>query len=259
MSLEWNEEDSRDHFTTLDRQIYRDLMVPEMTRLTDALLSLSVTLRFTRQGWWCRLLGQTQGVLSLICPDPSGEFFRDHNQIYGLSYLGQAQALLLMVDPMTTAPFQEHCKARGYADTAQSTPETLRVLIASLRQELGQPSGRLNKCLGLVLTKCDEEGVFNPDRPPYAGRFPVQGRRYNRRLARQMGQLVAEHMHALELTDLVALAQQNFAAVEFFAVSALSRPPIRDPPDSGGLRLIDPVPRRVEEPLLWVLNQWGYI
>jgi hypothetical protein len=260
MSLEWNEEDSRDHFTTLDRQIYREHQVPEATQLQAPLLSLSVTLRFTRRGWWPRLLGRTQGVISLICPDPSGEFFRDHHQIYGLSYLGQAQALLLMVDPLTTAPFRERRQDRMdvYADTIQSTAETLRVLIASLRQECGQQTGKLNKCLGLVLTKCDEEGVFNPDCPPHAGRFPVQGRHYNRVIARALGRLVADHLHRLELSELVALAEQNFAAVEFFAVSAVSRPPVRDP-DSGVLRLTDPVPRRVEEPLLWVLHQWGYI
>jgi hypothetical protein len=261
MSLEWNEEDSRRYFVDLQRQIYDEHEVPESTKKTESLLSLSTTLRFTRQGWLRWLLGRDQGVVSLICPDPSGEFFRDHQEIYGLSYLGQAQALLLMVDPLTSPPFLERRRKAGepYVAEIQSTTETLRVLARALREERGQPEGRLNKTLAVVLTKCDEGGVFDPDRPPYKGRFPVQGRTYDRRLAQDLGRRVVDHLESeLEMSELVSLARQNFTTVEFFAVSALGRPPVRES-ETSPLCLIDPAPRRVEEPLLWVLHQWGYL
>jgi hypothetical protein len=261
MSLEWNEEDSRRYFVDLQRQVYDDHEVPEATRKTETLLSLSTTLRFTRQGWLRRVLGRDQGVVSLICPDPSGEFFRDHQEIYGLSYLGQSQALLLMVDPMTSPTFLERSRKAGdsFLEGIQETTETFRVLARALREEQGQADGRLNKALAVVLTKCDQTGVFDPDRPPYKGRFPVQGRTYDRRLAQELGQRVVDHLEAdLGLSELVALARQNFAAVEFFAVSALGRAPVRDS-ETSPLRLVDPAPRRVEEPLLWVLHQWGYL
>jgi hypothetical protein len=143
-----------------------------------------------------------------------------------------------------------------------SDPSTaLGNFVQVLRRQIGQPDGLLDRQLAVVLGKCDEEGLFDPDDPRFAGLYPPQGRFYDERLAHEISAQVARYLrHDLGMANVVALARQNFKDVAFFAVSALGRPPVRIR-QKGAVKvhLVDPEPRRVEEPLLWILHRWGYL
>ena len=157
----------------------------------------------------------------------------------------------MLIDPLAS---------KGYhRQPAWENADVLRAVVTTLRRDLNQPIGKLDRLLAVTLTKCDVAGVFDPDAPPHQNRFPPQGRSYLPRLAHDLGKQVARHMQEdMGMSELVALARQSFTQVEFFAVSALGQPPVPDE-STGELRLLNPKPRRVEEPLLWILNRWGYI
>ncbi len=262
MSLEWDDDAGRQYFREQERTIFHECTLPEQTQRESPLASLQFTIRFPISGWLSRLRYGSQGVVSVVCPDPSGEFFEKLEDAYYLNYLSQARAVLLMVDPMTSEVYRRRRKAQGkdipYEGT--SSADALRSFVTALRRATNQEQGTINKELAVVMAKCDEEGMFDPDQPKYAADLPRQGRLYNPQIAEDISELVLQHMEDLELEEVAALARQSFKSVCFFAASALGSPPVINEVN-GQLRcyLRDPQPRRVEEPLLWILHQWGYI
>lgn len=109
--------------------------------------------------------------------------------------------------------------------------------------------------------------MFDPDRQMRRGRggwrepFLDQWRFYDPGLSRELSDRVAWHMaEELDLSGVIALARQNFRDVRFIAVSALGAPPLPAEEAGASPRLVrEPRPRRVEEPLLWVLHRWGFL
>jgi hypothetical protein len=186
----------------------------------------------------------------------AGECFEDPTRLYFLRGIGEARAFVLLVDPFASGRYGERLRAAGkQAPTwrAADPAAVLNGVIAVVRQGTNERGGKLDRELAVVLARCDEEGVFDPDDPKWDGRFPPQGRRYDPRLARETGDAVRRHLEEdLEMANLVALAEQNFKRVGYFAASALGAPPREG-------RVKDPRPRRVEEPLLWILHQWGHL
>ena len=140
---------------------------------------------------------------------------------------------------------------------------SLNAFVNKIRNERKLHKGKLPQDLAVVLTKCDEEGVFDPDDEAY--QFPVQGRNYNPKLTKEISRLIEQHMDMdLGLSQVVALSKENFQHVAFFAASALGRPPIKSNRETEygaeiEQRFEDPKPRRVEDPFLWLLHRRGYL
>jgi hypothetical protein len=184
--------------------------------------------------------------------------------VYYLNYLGHARAIILMVDPMMSEKYRRTLtpEERELLDYKAATPDVaLGNFVKALRREANQHTGRIDKQLAVVLTKCDERGMFDPDDPKFDGQFPRQGRAWDEELAADVSRHVVQHLREeLEMNNLVSLAENSFREVGFFAVSALGRTPVRKIEKGRRVvRLEDPSPRRVEEPLLWILNRWGYL
>ena len=264
MSLEWEGSAGMEYFRGLERTVYHDKMLPEGTQMLGDLASVHITVRFPVRRLLTRWLRGAVGTVSLVLPDPAGEFFEHMDNVYFLNYLGNARAIILMVDPMMSEEYRDYLRKigkEGPAYDAASAADSLRSVVTAVRREVGRRTGRLNKQLAVVLTKCDEKGMFDPDDRRYSNRFPRQGRRFDPALARDISGMVAQHMQEkLGLAEVVALARLNFQHVAFFAASALGSPPVRT--EANGIiemKLNKPEPRRVEEPLLWVLHQWGYL
>jgi hypothetical protein len=262
MSLEWDDEKGKQYFRDQEKTIFTDHCLPEPTQKETPLKSLQVTIRFPVRRWRARWRHGRHGVVSLIFPDPSGEMFQDQENVYFLNYLGNARAYVLMVDPFGSNEYRRRLAGPDLPDDpVVSASDTLGSLVTALRRELCRPYGPLDRVLAVTLTKCDEKDMLDPDAEPYRSRFPVQGRWYDPRRARELGAQVERHLRdELGMSDLVSLARQSFARVEFFAVSALGSPPVRSRRNGQlTLSLKNPQPRRVEEPLLWILHQQGYL
>ena len=286
MALEWDDQDGLDYFKRRDREIYRDRILPDASQKKTKVETLQITVRFPIGGWR-RLWRGPQGVVSLVFPDPAGEFFEKIDDTYYLDYLAKSRAIVLMVAPWMSDAYRSWRSAFGRPLPPVDAPgadRSLNSFIQAVRRET-QRRGKLPQHLAVVLTKCDEEGLFDPDdlavdlpedvepavpegaprkerfEPDFAvERFRDQGRPYDVGLTREISRRVQEHMERdLGLSNVVALANEGFRRVGFFAASALGTAPVRDEADGPSrLKLVDPSPRRVEEPLLWILHRWGY-
>jgi hypothetical protein len=264
MSLEWEDDGGRKYFRDQRRTIFAEKALPEATQKQTSVQTLQIVLRFTVRKWRSRLRHGNQGVVRLVFPDPSGEIFDNLSDLYFVGSLFAARAIILIVDPLMSEAYRARLAAAGKEQPAYDVTDTATSLgnfVQVLRKLERQEDGKLDKQLAVVVGKCDEEGMFDPDDQRFGGQFPCQGRFYDPSLTAEVSERVAQHLiQDLEMPNVAALARQNFKDVAFFACSALGRPPVRVV-EKGKvrLRLVDPTPRRVEEPLLWILHRWGYL
>jgi hypothetical protein len=139
------------------------------------------------------------------------------------------------------------------------SPETaLNMIIDRLRSHMALSGGkRIPKDLAVVLTKSDT-GIFGAD--SLFEKVRMQQSPYDPELAHN----ISEHCKKLLLSEeklnapeIVTNAETNFAKVHFFAVSALGNGLV----EPNGVRIKPDQwrPRRVEEPFLWILHQWGIL
>ena len=272
IALRWNEQTGHDHFAGLSRTIFIDHLVPTGTQIQLVNIpTIQITLRVPVRRWFQRLRTGAVVDIPLLFPDPSGELFQDLKKSYFVSFLRRAEAIILMVDPFLGSGYQARLRAKNLPvpDYLQHS-KPAHVALNAIIDASGREGRKLDKVLAVVLTKCDSEGVFNPDeaveelRP--GGRkttYPKQGGgRYNPALAKRISKRVQQHLeHDLGMADVVALAKQSFRHVAFFAASALGSTPELEDDEYGGKiqRIRDPKPSRTEEPLLWILHQWGYL
>lgn len=263
MALHWDDQDGFNYFDRQRRHIFDEGVLPDQTHKNVPVRSLQITIRFPVHGLLRGLRVGSQGVVSLVFPDPSGEVLQSLEDAYFLHTLFRAQALILMVDPFGSPKYLQRLKAGGQDvesfRTLYSADRALDVFITNWRRQANQRHGKIPKDLAVVLTKCDEEGVFDPDDERYGG-FPVQAPPYSRRLFEEISRRVEQHLELeLRMPKIGTMANENFRNVGFFAASALGKPPTAV--EEKGVRILridDPKPRRVEEPLLWILHKWGY-
>jgi len=252
MGLEWDDDQGRKYFRKKETDIFRKGRLPEFTQEGDP-VSMQITVRFPVRGWR-RMTRGSQAHIALVFPDPAGDHFHEMQDIYFLTYLGNASAIILMVDPLAEDAYRDLLLEEGKPlppyDT-ESANTAITTLVWAMRGHLNKHAGRMNKSLAVVVAKCDEYAVFDPD--DQGTSLPNQGRRYDPRLARKMSRRVESYLRKdLKLNSVAAVARQGFKRVSFFAASALGSTPVDG-------QVINARPRRVEEPLLWILHQWGYI
>lgn len=273
MSLEWEDQAGLAYFREQERTIFSDGMLPPPTQKESPIESLQITVRFPVRGLKRRMLKGSQGAISLVFYDPAGEHFESLDEVYYLHYLTTAEAIILMVDPFASEEYQAHLRRQGHDNPfagrrVTGAADALSAFVMTMRREMNQHDGKLKKQLAVVLTKCDEPGMFDPDHRQHEDRYPVQGSNYDPTLAEEISKMVAQHMEEeLGMSEVVALARRSFRDVSFFAASALGAPPplkkvINDFGDAEWRQeepMRSPRPRRVEEPLLWILHRWGYI
>jgi hypothetical protein len=258
MSLEFGDTESLLYQQRLKRLIFREQTVPAGTPrqgMPDAPPLGSWTLRLPVRSRF-RQREVAQRTVSLLLPDAAGEHFETMNDPFFVTLVSAADAIILLVDPLASPEYQELCRKKGrtlpaYVASAIPADEPLNHLARALRRKLRVHEGKLPRQLAVVVTKCDS--FADPLASPLP--LPVQGRRYDTRLAQTISDRVREYLKVtLNWPDLVALAERSFEKLAFFAVSALGQTPQAD-----GKLLQPPKPRRVEEPLLWILHQWGYL
>jgi len=267
-SAEFETQAGREYFDDKYRKIFVEKCVPEANQKESTIKTIQITVRFPLEPRF-PFYRKSQAVLSLGFPDPSGEPLEDMEHPYFCEFLQTCSAVLLMVDPFAMLAYQNKLRDAGEDVSSylylRDATYPLNKVIKAIRMQ--SPKGMLKQQLAVVLTKCDAEGLFNPDREydvkPDGSRekFPKHGIPYMPKLTDRISQRVAEHLtNDLGMASLVAMAENNFRDVRFFAASALGSAPVTEVRDGEEVkRLIDPEPTRVEEPFLWILNRWGYI
>ena len=264
--LVWEDQPSRNYFDLQHKAIFVERTVPDPTQKNAPIKTIRITIRYPLTGTMAKWMNK-QAVVSLCFPDPAGEPLESMDQPYFSDFLQQSAAIMLMVDPFATDVFKERERQKGSEDyfaieSLKDATAPLNKVVTALRE--GKKGGRLQQKLAIVVTKCDADGVFNPDKENdedgYA--FAEQGVPYDPKLAKRLSDAVSRHLHDdLGMQELVATAEAEFKSTHFFAASALGAAPEKKmmPDGSIMLQVDNPNPRRVEEPLLWILHQWGYL
>lgn len=169
-------------------------------------------------------------------------------------YVTQSDGLLLLIDPLQIPAVRDQLHDIGeLPDIAGDTNSMLKRLAALLREARAIPADRpISLPLALVVSKLDAIRDLLPETHPVLAASAHDGA-FNRRDAHNVSNMMRTEVVGWLGDGFDRFVQQNFSTVGYFGVSALGENP------TGG-RLENGVsPHRIEDPVLWMLDQWGAI
>lgn len=274
---------SDDDFLNFEESLYPQqgagLILQQTERRTETRLPLSlvVHLAFDRPG--SAFGGEPYGRKSVLLAftDTAGEDLTrtgwgDILEKYPILEKNRAKALIVLVDPAELTGLRDDIAANPILEQKYAEVGIELKVQATMASVLSIPEIRKMRRvpLAVCLAKTDglsQLGQFSEEDPIASPRNALSGD------ARQPGRVnisaMSEISDAVERflifkdkdgDDKIARAASNFRYRSFFAVDALG-PAIRSVETVDGNRLIRgvPSPRRVLDPLLWILWQHGYV
>lgn len=180
-------------------------------------------------------------ALTLVLFDNAGEDFASEDSVERhLRYLGAADAVIFLVDSLELP-----------GDAAQ---DVIGRVTEMLRAQHGMPAGRpLPVPIGLALTKIDAVRSRLPAQSPLHQPRPQSG-------ALDLADREAVHeeiralLEAWQARGLDRFLEHNYRRYGLFALSALGNVPAGGTVNPLGIQ-----PYRVEDPLLWLLHEFGML
>ena len=169
-------------------------------------------------------------------------------------YVTQSDGLILLIDPLQISAVRDEFDGDGELPPVTADPYTmLGRLAALLREARGIPTGKpIGVPLAIALSKSDmlrgllPEGhlLFNAS---------SNGRLFDPDAARNLSEQLRADVAGWLGERFDTFVKAEFPQAAYFAVSALGENPVE-----GHLRN-GVAPRRVEDPILWMLHTWGAI
>ena len=199
-------------------------------------------------------------MAALILYDTAGENLDDNNVIREFNiYIMNANGIIMLLDPLQVPAIRNKLKANGFNDLPEQNTETAYILstIMDTMRNIKNVKGQIDIPIALVFTKIDvlekynvlpaDSCLRNESEHINRGVF-LKSDFDNTNLGVQQGLL--ENWLGGEIEGFL----RQFKNYSFFGVSALGANPAGTTIDSMGIR-----PRRVLDPLLWLLAENGYI
>lgn len=188
--------------------------------------------------------------------DTAGEDLAQQNTTHDLTYLGAAEALILLLDPFMIRRARDQISLPDSAiRSKESTLDVVNRVTEALRASHGLRSRNVKIPVAVAFAKIDAFfDVLGHDHPLL--RKPPAGPAYDE----TAGQATHEHVRALlhewDADDIDAHLRYNYQDFRYFAVSALGAQPDYDGSavDPRGVQ-----PFRVDEPLTWLLSRFGVV
>jgi hypothetical protein len=166
-------------------------------------------------------------------------------------YVTQSDGVVVLIDPLQIPSVRD--ELAGDPDLPELTQDagTLLSRIAALMREAhGIPAQKqIDIPLALVVSKLDAIRALLPADHPALGMSELKGF-YDRRDARNVDARVRADLAEWLGRGFDNFVRENFSTVGCFAISALGETP------SGGHLAHGVSPHRVEDPVLWMLDQW---
>jgi hypothetical protein len=169
-------------------------------------------------------------------------------------YVTQSDGLILLIDPLQISAVRDEFDGGSELPPVTADPYTmLGRLAALLREARGIPSGKpIGVPLAIALSKSDmlrgllPEGhlLFNAS---------ANGRLFDPDAVRNLSEQLRADVAGWLGERFDTFVKTEFPQAAYFAVSALGENPVE-----GHLRN-GVAPRRVEDPILWLLSTWGAI
>lgn len=207
-------------------------------------------------------------LFTLTFFDTAGEDFESSDLMENSAkHAFHASGIIFLIDPLKImnvyTSLNEEIVSNSSsvkADRAFQNDVILSILSTSLRYHNNiRETKKISIPLGIVVPKLD---VVAHDFPPhYASLFPsthvlkqgfseVENRRVNTEIHKWLASL-----NDGALNSFMAQLEMNYSNFSYFGVSALG---IKNSPDRNGF-FSTPMPHRVEDPLLWILKEKGFI
>ena len=275
---------SDDHFLNCEERLYPQagagVILPQTERRGESRLPLSlvVHLSFERpSSFWGREPYGRRNVL-LTFTDTAGEDLTHTGwggivEKYPVLETGRAKAIMALVDPAELTSIRDDIVANPILEQRFADVGVELKVQATMASVLSIPQIRKMRRvpLAVCLTKTDglaQLGQFGDDNPMATPRNALSGVRdsslgsVNLSAVCELSDAVRRFLVSKDRDgdDKIARAASNFRYHSFFAVDALGAA-IKSVETVEGQRLMrgTPSPRRVLDPLLWILWQHGYV
>ncbi|WP_322752791.1 TRAFAC clade GTPase domain-containing protein [Frankia sp. Cas3] len=257
MAVEFVGDASRAHYDQVFRvPMFERGVTLEMTasiRRSKRLDPLLFTLKFPGAA---RRWSDRMAIAMMVFLDTSGEDVLEARFMSRLArYLDAAAGIIMIVDPLQMPNVRDSVSTTVYPRGATRQVDVLERLGALLREQrkLG-PGKRVDTPLAVVLSKIDTLTDILPDQSSlrrqaeHAGYYDEAD-----------GQLVHEEVRAWIQKwygeGFIDSIEASFSVYRFFGMSALgTAPPAEGRISPSGIR-----PLRVEDPMLWLLNRFGFV
>jgi hypothetical protein len=206
-----------------------------------------------RNGWGREVYDTT--VLSFY--DAAGEDLTSNERALAQAYLGVAGGLILLLDPWQLPGAADRIDVPQSVVGGAAPPLDVLGAITEMLRHVHRVKAK-NKVpvpLAVVFAKMDAfYPVLGPDHPLMRETSTAAG--YDDAAGLDTHEHVRAMLHEYGADDIDALLMFNYKTFRYFAVSALGAAPdyATGVVDKAGVR-----PRRVEEPLLWLLSRFGVL
>lgn len=227
--------------TDFRRALYHDSQLLPATRTAATTVNRPLIYSLTR-GRGSRRWGR-HPAMTLVLFDNAGEDFTSDTQVGRTlsDYLAAADALVYLVDPQAAAGSAEQ--------------DVIRRVTDHLRARQGTKAGaRLAVPLAVALTKTDALRNRLPGNSTVLRSRPVSAGKHNR------GDRSAVHEELRGVLDqhgaagLDRFLEHNYRNYNLFGLSALGNTPVDGAVHASGIQ-----PHRVEDPMLWLLHEFGML
>lgn len=167
-------------------------------------------------------------------------------------YVTQSDGLILLVDPLQVPAVRDELE--GVVELPETTADVYTMLGrlgGLIREARGIAAGkRIDVPLAIAISKIDALGGLLPSNHPVFA-LPRHDGSFDRDVARNISEAMRAEAVAWVGERLDSHLREEFSDYAFFGVSALGASPV-----DGHLRN-GVAPLRVEDPVLWLLDEWG--
>jgi hypothetical protein len=232
-------------------RLYDQQVVLEATRsaATDVVTRLPLAARLTLGA------GKATRHSNLIFFDAAGEDLQSLTTLEREArYVTQSDGVIVLVDPLQIPTIRDELQgSTELPETSQDAKTMLTRVAALMREARGIPSGKpIDVPIALVVSKLDAIRALLPENHPALMSTESNGT-YDRTAAQNINDTVRADLAAWLGDGFDRFVQENYSNVGHFAVSALGSTPI------GGQLSRGVSPHRVEDPVLWMLDQWDAV
>jgi hypothetical protein len=189
---------------------------------------------------------------NLVFFDSAGEDL-EHLDVLELEgrYVTQSDGLVLLVDPLQIPAVRDDLEGSvELPDVTADVYGMLGRLAGIIREARGIPANKpIDMPLAIAVSKVDAlRGILPDSHPVFA--MPRYDGAFDATIARNISEALRADAVAWLGERLDTFLKQEFTTYSFFGVSALGESPV------GGRLRNGVSPHRVEDPVLWMLDQW---
>ena len=251
---------TRQRFTSeYERPLYREAKLLPPTTAAGLHNRAPLVFRFTTESRSGVFGGGDPQRTLLSFFDTAGEDLRSQQSIEeNVRYLGAADGILLLLDPLQMRGARELAKPGTRLPTPDGADEPATVLEnvtdLLLASEGKRPNKRIDKPLAIVFTKMDTLLHDLKETSPLL-RSPSKEAYFDEHDGLEVHAEIQRLLDRWEGSRIDQIARLHYRRYRYFGVSALGETPTEDNRVAArGIR-----PYRVASPILWILGQFGIV